>query len=589
MTKIKPNKAILFSILLLLAASHARLSAQAPEWQTRFEKSNFLATPRYAETIEFFKKFERHSPYAKMVEFGTSPQGRALWAIVVSKDKAFSPALARKTKKPVVLITNGIHSGEIEGKDAAMLLLREILVTGEKKALLDNCILVIVPVFSVDGHERFSAFNRINQNGPTEMGWRVTAQNLNLNRDWVKADAPEMQAMLKLFAAWLPDFYVDSHTTDGADYQYTVTYGIEKFAHLWHGLAREVETGFIPWWEKRLPEKGFLTAPYVGFKNGIVDSGLMDWASTPRFSNGYTVMQNRMGLLIETHMMKPYKDRVFGTKAGFEAVLEYVTANRAKLLALNAQADEQTIIELAGQKQWFPVRFVTGTATTPFLFKGFAYKADSSAISGAQRITYTTEKFEKQIPFYNTAVVADSVSAPAFYAIPREWSVVAERLALHGVLFTQLKEAGKYQVTRYRFSNAKFNKTPYEGRFPVTCDVAAFTDSVTLPAGTYIVPTAQRTVRLILTALEPKSADSFLRWGFMNAIFEQKEYFEDYVMEREAEVMLKENAALKAEFEKKLADDEAFRKNPDARLEFFYQRSPYWDKQKDLYPICRIE
>src|SRR5690606_39622609 len=212
-------------------------TAAAQDWTTKFERSDFLETARYNESINYFKQLADHSEYAELITFGVSPQGRDLKCIIVSKDKAFTPADAKKTGKPVILLINGIHSGEIEGKDASMILLREILITKEKDKMLDDVILLIVPIFNVDGHERAGKYNRINQNGPVEMGWRTTAQNLNLNRDWMKADAPEMKAMLKLFSAWLPDFFIDSHTTDGADYQYTITYSIETEQDVYEGTS----------------------------------------------------------------------------------------------------------------------------------------------------------------------------------------------------------------------------------------------------------------------------------------------------------------------------------------------------------------
>ncbi|MBK6913415.1 MAG: hypothetical protein IPH11_07040 [Ignavibacteriales bacterium] len=216
------------------------------QWLTHFENSNFLESPNYSDTIKYFQKFEVESPYAKLLTIGISPQRREIKLLVISKGNEFTPEEAAKSSKAVVLIQNGIHPGEIEGKDACMLLLREILITKEKEYLLDNIILLIIPVFNVDGHERLSYYNRPNQNGPKEMGWRTTSQNLNLNRDYMKADTPEMRSWLKMFSAWLPDFMIDNHTTNGADYQYHVTYGIEKFQNVHPLLSTFVKKKYLP-------------------------------------------------------------------------------------------------------------------------------------------------------------------------------------------------------------------------------------------------------------------------------------------------------------------------------------------------------
>lgn len=558
------------------------------EWLTKFEKSGYFETSRYDESIAYFKKFEKASPYAKMIKIGVSPQGRDIYCLIVSKDKCFTAALAKKSGKPVVMVNNGIHSGEIEGKDACMLLLREVLVTKEKAKLLDNAILMVIPVFSVDGHERFGKYNRINQNGPTEMGWRTTAQNLNLNRDFMKADAPEMQAFLKLYSAWLPDFFIDNHTTNGADYQYTVTYEIERSLNLYQETAKFLNSKFIPYVINKVEKDGFLTAPYINFWDEDIKKGIILRPTPPRFSHGYTAVQNRPGLLIETHMMKPYKERVFATKSMIEATLEFVNSNSAELVRLNKTADIQVPLEYSVNKKPFPILLNRTDESDKIIFKGNKWIEDTSEISGGKRITYTKEKYDFEMPIYYKSKMIDSVTAPYAYIIPREWSEIVNRLKLHGVIVEELKKETTLEVERYKFTDPKFQEKPYEGRQQVNSPYNVFTEKVTLPAGTFLIKTNQRAIRVIMHALEPKGYDAFLRWGFFNSIFEVKEYFEDYVMEREALKMIQENPKLKEEFDKKLSEDKELRGNPRKRLAWFYERSPYFDKNLNLYPVMRL-
>lgn len=566
--------------------------AQTPEeWLTKFEKSNYLETARYEESIAYFQKLADASEFAEMFAFGISPQGRDLWCLVVSKEKAFTPAEAKKIRKPIILIENGIHSGEIEGKDASMILLREILITKEKENLIDDVTMLFVPIFSVDGHERFRAYNRINQNGPLEMGWRTTAQNLNLNRDWVKADAPEMQAMLKLFSTWLPDFFIDTHTTDGADYQYNITYALEKYSSIYKETGLWVTKNFTPYFVRRVEEQGFLIAPYVAFRDWDkgFESGIVDWAASPRLSEGYAAIQNRPALLIETHMMKPYKDRVFSTRAALVASIEYVSNNSTDLLELNERADKNSIDQLSLKKEYMPIKLVPSQTADTILFKGFKFENQPSKISGAAKIVYTDEKIDLNVPFYNDVRPSDSVSAPDAYLIPKEWSLIVERMLLHGIFVDTLKEEREFNVTKFKFDDVKFAQNPYEGRHRVNFEFETFKEKVKVPAGTFYIPTNQRTVRVILHILEPEGDDSFIKWGFFNAIFEQKEYFESYVMEKVAEKMLANNPSIKNEFEQKLAEDKNFRESPNARLNFFYERSPYMDEQLAVYPVMRVE
>jgi hypothetical protein len=580
--------------LIIMSLVQLPLSSQpqtAEEWLTYFEKSGYLETPRYVETMEYFRKLDRSSLHANLYSFGVSPQGRELYCMVVSKDEAFTPADIRRSGKPVILIVNGIHSGEIEGKDASMLLLREILVTKEKESLLDNVILLVVPVFSVDGHERFGPYNRINQNGPKEMGWRTTAQNLNLNRDWMKADAPEMQAMLTLINTRSPDFIIDTHSTNGADYQYTLTYILETHGNIYGGTAAWIKEKLIPYMENYIGDVGYLAYPYVMMRdwNAGIDSGLTGGASTPRFSSGYAAIQNRPSIVVETLMLKPYKDRVFSTKATIEAILTYANEHPNELINLNREADMMSVSKYAVQKQYFPLSFRLTESYETKSFKGIDAQRVKSEISGSEVLVYTGDKVDKEVRFYNDVIVADSIRAPQAYLIPVEWKEIVDRIRLHGIDVFELTEEETLPVSRYRFTDVRYAPQSYEGRQRVDVEYETFSDTVTLPAGTFIVPTDQRGIRVILHLLEPKAPDSFLRWGFFNTVFERKEYFEAYVMEPIARKMMEEDPHLKAEFERMIREDEQFANNPYARLNFFYARSPYYDQQHNVYPVMRID
>jgi len=564
------------------------------EWQTHFEKSGFVSTPSYSETMEYFQKLADNSEFADFFSMGISPQWRELKYLLVTKESRKYWGMAvnlglRKLSKPVILIINGIHSGEIEGKDASMLLMREILITKEKEYLLDSINIIVVPIFNVDGHERKSKYNRINQNGPEEMGWRTTAQNLNLNRDWMKADAPEMHAMLKLVNEWIPDFVIDTHTTDGADYQYTVTYSVEWSQNIYKPLGDWLGKQFVPYLENKVAQKGFLIFPYVYLKDWSkgVDEGLIYWPGSPRFSSGYFALRNRPMLLVETHMIKPYKDRVYSTKAVLETTLEFIFDNSSRLRNINNEADYSSRI-LGGT--YLPLAFSTSEKFKMVNFKGYEFYWDSSVVSGAKKLVYTDTKKDFVVNYFNDVVVTDSIKVAKGYYIPPEYSFLVEKLKLHGTdPFFFVRKSRTDTVTRYKFKNVKFSESSYEGRQTATFDYETYNDVVEIPQGSYLFLSEITNARLLTHLLEPKSEDSFVRWGFMNQIFEQKEYYEDYVMEKLAEEMLANNSELKKEFEEKLRSDEQFRNNSKARLDFFYERSPYPDKQLNVYPILRIE
>ena len=576
------------NIVLLLIIN--LIYGQIPNyWSTYFEKSNFLETPRYSETIEYFNKLDKHSEFGKIISIGKSAEGRDIYIFIASKDKAFTSRKAKLTGKPIIFIQNGIHAGEIDGKDASMLLLREILVTKEKFHFLDDMILVIMPIFNVDGHERFSPYNRINQNGPEEMGWRTNAQNLNLNRDYMKADSPEMKVWLKFFNEWLPQVFIDCHVTNGADYQYELTYSSEKHNNVHPILGHWIKNEFIPFLELEMSKAGYKIAPYMWFRGDEVEKGIIDGITPPRFSTGYVALHNRITLLIETHMLKDYKTRVFATKEMIEAVLKKVSQERKNIIDLIEKVEKLSLEELVYEKKYLPIRFQTSQESEKFTFFGYKYNKVPSIISGKDKIVHTNEKIEMEIPLYNKHITIDSVNAPPAYLIPPAYSNLVDILKLHGIKSEKIRTRKKFIVEKYKFSeNTTWQRRPFEGRIQVNTTYEIFQDTVIIPTGYYYINPYQKNIKVLMHLLEPKSSDSFVAWGFFNSIFERKEYYEDYVMEKIAEEMYNSNEKLRIEFENKIKADSLFANNPNLRLEFFYRNSPYFDKEWLVYPVMRV-
>ena len=558
------------------------------EWLTHFEKSNQLKSPSYQKSISYFKKFVDQTPYAKMLTIGISPQGREIKCLVIAGNEEFTPEKAKKSDKAIILIQNGIHSGEIEGKDACMLLLRDMLVTKEKFHLLKNLVLLIIPVFNVDGHERLSSFNRPNQNGPLTMGWRTTSHNLNLNRDYLKAGSPEMKAWLKLFSDWLPDFMIDNHTTNGADYQYHITYGLERHENISHHLSGWISDKYLPHIIKGVEKDGFLTAPYIELNGEKLSDGITNFPLLPRFSTGYCAVQNRICLLVETHSLKPFNNRVFSTKSIMYHTLTYINKNFHELISLNRKTDNHTVNYYYTKGKVLPVDFEDTGDYEKFSFKGFKSYEEESEITGNKVLRYSDIPIVFDVPLFNKTRIKYAVSVPKAYLIPKEFSHLVEIMKLHGIKYTALASSIKIMVDRYKFINDQFAPRPYEGKQQVTFDVIPFSEKVMVSKNTFVIRTNQRTLRVIANLLEPMAPDSFIRWGFFNSLFERKEYAEAYVIEPIAKQMLNDDSKLKEEFHAKLTSDENFKNNPSERLDFFYRNSSYFDKAEKVYPIMRV-
>ncbi len=559
------------------------------EWLTHFEESGMLESPDYKNTILYFEKLEKESPYVQIKNIGLTPQERQIKVIIVSKDKAFLPVEAKKTGKAIILIQNGIHPGEIEGKDASMILLREILITKEKEHLLDNLILLIIPVLNIDGHERLSPFNRPNQNGPKQMGWRTNSLNLNLNRDYMKADSSETKAFLKLFHEWAPDFMIDNHSTNGADYQYHVTYGIETHRNMNENLSRWIKDKYLPYLLTNVEKDGFLTAPYIEFKNGTIESGIKNWAALPRLSHGYCAAQNRICLLVETHSLKPFENRVFSTLSMMHHTLEFINNNHAELILYNLKAEKEMIKKYFRNKELFPL-VLTGTEKSePFKFKAFQWKDEMSEITGSIVRKYTKDPADILIPNYNEVKVSKYIPLPFAYFVPPQFTNIIEVLRCQHIKYLRFRNDKKALVERYRFKNVSFHPHPYEGRQIPRFDVEPYEEEIIIQAGSVWVPLDQKQLKVIVYLFEPESPDSFVSWGFFNAFFERKEYAESYIMEPYAKTMLEKDPALKEEFLNKLNKDEKFLNNPSDRLDFFYRRSPFYDRGENVYPIFRTK
>ncbi|MBY4594973.1 M14 family metallopeptidase [bacterium BD-1] len=578
-------------LLCLLLVAAAPAFAATPGLGTVSEASGFTRTGRYDEVVKLCDDFAKAYPAAvRCLEFGTTPQGRPMKALVASTRGALDPAAARAQDLPVVLVQGGIHAGEIDGKDAGFLALREVLEGKAAKGALDKLVLVFVPVFNVDGHERFGAWNRPNQRGPVEMGWRTTAQNYNLNRDYLKADSPEMQAMLGLVQAWDPLAMVDLHATDGAQFEHDISIQVEP-VHAGDPALREAGRAWRDGVIADLEKQGSLPLPfYPSFVVGDdPSSGFADGVAPPRFSTGYFWLRNRLGMLVETHSWREYPHRVRITRNTVVSVLERLAANGQAWQRLAREADAR-----AGQPDGAPqpLAFAAGPEARLIDFRGYAYTRTPSEVSGALMTRYDESKPKIwRIPLRDDVQPSVTVAAPgAGYLVPAEHAAfVAAKLRLHGVDFREVASAAEREVEVFRAETTLRSPGSVEGHqtLAVTGEWAKETRAV--PAGSLYVPLRQPRARVVMALLEPKAPDSLLAWGEFNNAFERKEYMEDYVAEDVARKMLAEDPALAEAFARRLQDDPAFAADPQARLEFFYRRHASWDERYNLYPVLRTD
>jgi hypothetical protein len=585
---------LILALALAAVAPAGSVAAFSPvmELTTVAEASGFTRTGRYEEVIGLCNAFAyEHSSAVRCIDFGTTPEGRPMKALVASRSGALTPEAARKRGVPVVLVQGGIHAGEIDGKDAGFLALREVLEGKAAPGALDRLVLVFVPVFNVDGHERFGKWTRPNQRGPEEMGWRTTAQNYNLNRDYAKADAPEMRAMLALVEAWDPLAVIDLHVTNGAQFEHDVAIQVEP-GHSGDAALRVEGKALRDAVIADLAQQGSLPLPWYPSFNEYDDpaSGVTDGVAPPRFSTGYFPLRNRFAMLVETHSWKDYATRVRITRNTVVSVLAQVAAHGARWKQAQRDADQRASA-LGGTP--VPLDWKATDAVQVVDFRGYEYTRTPSDVSGALWTRYDETRPQLwKLPVKTDVVPGTVVDAPrgGYLVPPAEAARVGAHLALHGVSFRRLDAAvDDAAVSAFRATKAEFGKGSVEGhqRLALTGEWKPATRDI--PAGTLFVPIAQPRARLAMSLLEPRAPDSLGAWGEFNNYFEQKEYMESYVAEAVAREMLAADPALRAEFEARVRDDAAFAGDAAARLSFFHQRHASWDERFNLYPVLRTD
>ncbi len=568
--------------------SRALVAASGDPWITPAEQGDLKTSPTYEETIAWLQKLVAAAPeQLQMLSLGKSPEGRDIWLVVATHEKASTPEALRKGGKPIVFAQAGIHAGEIDGKDAGLMLLRDMTVRGTKRELLDSANFLFVPIFNVDGHERRSRFGRVNQRGPVEMGWRTTSRNLNLNRDYAKVDAPEMRVMLAALNEWSPDLYLDLHVTDGVDYQYDITFGGNEGSGHSPAISDWLAKTFAPAVTKDLAAAGHIPGA-VDVPNWVdpLDwkKGIKGWLADPRFSNGYGDVRHLPTVLLETHSLKPYAQRVLGTYVYLEAALR-VAAKEGSALRTAIASDRKRrnpVIPLSWDLDpKAPVEKIE--------YLGIEARAVPSAISGGVRMEYNGQPATAMVPYQRQNHVATSVTRPKAYWIPPAWTDVIARLEAHGIQLERVSVPRAVEVTMYRLSDVKLAPEPFEGRMRLTAKTSSEKRQEPFAAGAVRVDTNQPLGDLAAVLLEPASPDSFFQWGFFDEVLQETEYIEGYVIEPMAERMMADDPKLAQAFREKLATDEEFRGSAKARLRWFYEKTPFVDERWMLYPVAREE
>ena len=569
-----------YLLILLFFASF--LSAYPQHITTKFEQSNGTQTPTYFEIIDWWKHLETASPIVHITAMDTTDAGFPLHLILVSKDKNFSIASAKNKQKTIIFINNGIHPGEPDGIDASMLLVRDI--AEGKYALPGNVMLAIIPVYNIGGCLNRSENYRVDQNGPDAFGFRGNSQNLDLNRDFIKCDSKDAFAFTKIFHLLDPDIQIDNHVSNGADYQPVMTLLSSQHNKLGGALGDYLNQTMEPAVYRLMKEKGYDLVPYVNHaENNTPDAGWAEFWDSPRYSSGFATLWNTFAFMPETHMLKPFKQRVEADVALMKSFIEFAGANSATITGLRKEMGQKITTQARFPLHWK----VDSTQSTQVIFKGYEAGKRTSDVSGLPVLFYDrTKPFTKTIPFYNQYKPDVVVDKPTAYIIPQGWWKVTDRLKANGVMMTRLTRDTIMNVAWYKIESYQPLAKQFEGHHLNTNVVTStHKDSIHFRTGDWMIPLNQTANRFLVETLEPKGEDSYFTWNFFDAILTQKEGFSNYVWEETAASFLKLHPDVKAALEERKKKDASFANDAEAQLDFVFRHSPYLEPDYLRYPV----
>lgn len=571
----------LFTSFLLLLVIHHCFSQTIT---TKFEQSNGTQTPTYFEIIDWWKKLDEKSGKVKMLTMGMTDAGYPLNLVVISNNGDYNFTNIRKNNKRIIFINNGIHPGEPDGIDASMLLARDIVTN--KYKLPDNIVIALIPIYNIGGCLNRSANFRVDQNGPEEFGFRGNSQNLDLNRDFIKADSKDAKAFAEIFHLLDADVFVDNHVSNGADYQHVMTLLSTQHNKLGGAMGDFLNKTFEPAIYTTMKQKGYDLIPYVNSFGDTPDNGWPEFWDSPRYSTGYAALWNTFSFMPETHMLKSYDQRVKVDYALMQSFIEFTTANSEAIKKVRQQSKEAVKNMTDFPLSWSLDKSVSQT----FLYKGYEAGRKNSDVSGLPRLFYDRSKpYEKKLQVYNNYTAKEQIKKPLAYIIPQGWWKVIELLQLNKVTMRQLKKDTTIDVEYYKITDYKTAPRQFEMHH-VNSDVKTITLTKQLACkkGDWLINMNQQANRFIMEVLEPKAEDSYFAWNYFDAILGQKEGYSAYMFEDIAADYIKNNADIRSKLEQRRATDSAFAKDGRAQLNFVYQNSPWFEPVNMVYPVYRI-
>jgi len=572
------------AILVALISCTEKKQSQSFDFTTKFEKSNGTETTTYNETIEYYSNLAKAYPEISIQEIGETDSGKPLHLITLSPTKEFD--FEKLSDKNIILINNGIHPGESDGIDATAMLLRDVVQDSEKLKQLKNIVLTTIPIYNVGGALNRNSTSRANQNGPKEYGFRGNARNFDLNRDFIKTDTKNASTFAQIFHLVNPDIFIDNHVSNGADYQYAITHLFTQHNKLGNDLGAFIEGKMRPSIEASLLEKDIIITPYVNVWRNSPKAGFSQFFDSPRYSTGYTTLFNTLGMMVETHMLKPYKQRVAQTYALMESMIDFTIKNSTEIKTLRKNAVTKIL-----EKETYPISYnLDNSKFATYEFKGYEDSYIESKVTNGKRLFYDRSKpYSTPIKYFNQFIVSNEIKIPKAYILEQGWWKILDRLNDNNIEYTVFKNDTTITVEEQHIKDYKTSKQTYEGHYPHHNTTVSLTKKeLSFSKGDIYIPVNQKGARYIMETMEASATDSFFNWNFFDTILQQKEHYSAYVFEDIAEELLNKNSVLRDSLNAKIRADEAFAKNPRAQLNFVYKNSEYYETAHLKLPIYKV-
>lgn len=579
-------KKLLLLLVLISFGCQQQTEKKEIDFTTLFETSKGTETPEYEAVISYYKNLATTYPEISIFEMGNTDANKPLHLVVFNSDGKIAKNELKESSKNRILINNGIHPGESDGIDASMMLLRDIVQNDSLKKIYKNSLICVIPVYNIGGALNRNSHTRANQNGPKEYGFRGNARNYDLNRDFIKQDTKNAKAFAEIFHAINPDIFIDNHVSNGADYQYAITHLFTQHNKLGGEMGVFLEDKMRPFIEKSLEKKQIPITPYVNVWGNTPEAGWSQFYDSPRYSTGYTTLFNTLGLMVETHMLKPYKVRVEQTYELLFSSLDFTEKNTSEIKKLRSNAVEKIIT-----KKTYPIAFKADKKNPSTLnFKGYEGSYIDSKVTNGKRLFYdVTKPFTKEVSYYNNYISTKEINIPKAYVLQQGWHKIVDRLQQNNIEFTRFKKDTLVTLTEQHIADYSTRTSAYEGHYlHYNTTVNSEEKKILLRKNDIYIPTKQNGIRYIIETLEAEAVDSFFNWNFFDTILQQKEGFSAYVFEDVAAQFLKENPTIKKQLEEKVATDKNFSKSTYSQLYWVYKQTQHYEKAHKKLPVYKL-